>query len=31
MSTTNTNGLLTGKPKFKTGSRQLTFAIKYYF
>lgn len=31
LSTTNTNGLLTGKPKFKTGSRQLTFALKYYF
>ena len=27
----NTNGLLTGSPKFKTGSRQLTFALKYYF
>ena len=31
LSTTNTNGLLTGAPKFKTGSRQLTFALKYYF
>jgi hypothetical protein len=31
LSNTNTNGLLTGKPKFKTGSRQLTFALKYYF
>ncbi len=31
MSTTNTNALTTGKPKFKTGSRSLTFALKYYF
>jgi hypothetical protein len=31
LSTTNTNGLTTGKPAFKTGSRTLTFALKYYF
>jgi Carboxypeptidase regulatory-like domain/TonB-dependent Receptor Plug Domain len=30
-SQTNTNTSLTGKPSFKTGSRQLLFAIKYYF
>jgi hypothetical protein len=28
---TNTNGLTTGKPAFKTGQRTLTFALKYYF
>jgi Carboxypeptidase regulatory-like domain len=28
---TNTNGLTTGKPHFKNGSRTLTFALKYYF
>jgi Carboxypeptidase regulatory-like domain/TonB-dependent Receptor Plug Domain len=31
ISQTNTNGSTTGKPAFKTGSRFLTFAIKYYF
>ncbi len=31
ISPTNTNTNLTGKPKFKTGSRTLTFALKYYF
>jgi len=31
LSQTNTNTSLTGKPAFKTGSRQLLFAIKYYF
>jgi Carboxypeptidase regulatory-like domain/TonB-dependent Receptor Plug Domain len=31
LSTFNTNGLTTGKPKFKNGSRTLTFAVKYYF
>jgi hypothetical protein len=31
LSSTNTNTALTGKPAFKTGSRQLLFAIKYYF
>jgi hypothetical protein len=30
-SMTNTNTSLTGKPQFKTGSRQLLFAVKYYF
>jgi hypothetical protein len=30
-SQTNTNTSLTGKPAFKTGSRQLLFAVKYYF
>jgi hypothetical protein len=30
-SQTNTNTQLTGKPAFKTGSRQLLFAFKYYF
>ena len=30
-SLTNTNVALTGKPAFKTGSRQLLFAIKYFF
>jgi hypothetical protein len=27
----NTNATTTGKPAFKTGSRQLLFAVKYYF
>ncbi len=31
LSQTNTNQLVTGKPAFKTGSRQLLFAVKYYF
>jgi hypothetical protein len=31
ISQTNTNTSLTGKPGFKTGSRQLLFAVKYYF
>jgi len=31
LSQTNTNTSLTGKPAFKTGSRQLLFAFKYYF
>jgi hypothetical protein len=31
MSSTNTNGLTTGKPAFKNGNRTLTFALKYYF
>jgi hypothetical protein len=31
LSLTNTNQSLTDKPKFKTGSSQLTFALKYYF
>jgi hypothetical protein len=31
ISPTNSNGLTTGKPKFKNGSRTLTFALKYYF
>jgi hypothetical protein len=31
ISQTNTNTNLTGKPAFKTGSRQLLFAVKYYF
>jgi hypothetical protein len=31
LSQTNTNTSLTGKPAFKTGSRQLLFAVKYYF
>ncbi len=31
LSQTNTNSSLTGKPAFKTGSRQLLFAVKYYF
>jgi hypothetical protein len=31
ISQTNTNTSLTGKPAFKTGSRQVLFAVKYYF
>jgi hypothetical protein len=31
LSQTNTNALTTGKPGFKTGSRSLLFALKYYF
>jgi hypothetical protein len=31
ISPTNTNANTTGIPKFKTGSRTLTFAVKYYF
>jgi hypothetical protein len=31
ISPTNTNTNLTGKPKFKTGNRQMTFTVKYYF
>ena len=31
ISQTNTNTSVTGKPAFKTGSRQLLFAVKYYF
>ena len=31
ISPTNTNTGLTGKPAFKNGSRQVTFALKYYF
>jgi len=31
LSTTNTNGLTTGKPANKIGQRTLTFALKYYF
>ena len=31
ISQTNTNPQLTGKPAFKTGSRQVLFAVKYYF
>ena len=31
ISPTNTNTNTTGKPAFKTGSRQITFAFKYYF
>lgn len=31
LSQTNTNPQLTGKPAFKTGSRQVLFAVKYYF
>jgi len=31
ISPTNTNTNTTGIPKFKTGSRYLTFAVKYYF
>lgn len=31
ISQTNTNTNTTGTPKFKTGSRQITFAVKYYF
>jgi len=31
ISQTNTNVNTTGIPKFKTGSRTLTFAVKYYF
>jgi Carboxypeptidase regulatory-like domain/TonB-dependent Receptor Plug Domain len=31
ISQTNTNATTTGAPKFKTGSRFLTFAVKYYF
>jgi hypothetical protein len=27
----NTNTTTTGKPGFKTGSRIMTFALKYYF
>src|SRR3984885_6279158 len=31
LSQTNTNTTTTGKPGFKTGSRSLLFALKYYF
>ncbi len=31
ISPTNTNATTTGIPAFKTGSRTLTFAVKYYF
>jgi Carboxypeptidase regulatory-like domain len=31
ISPTNTNTSTTGKPAFKTGSRSLLFALKYYF
>jgi hypothetical protein len=31
LSTVNTNPTTTGKPAFKTGSRSLLFALKYYF
>jgi hypothetical protein len=31
ISPTNTNTTTTGKPGFKTGSRIMTFALKYYF
>ncbi len=31
LSQTNTNGVTTGKPAFKTGNRSLLFAVKYYF
>jgi hypothetical protein len=31
LSQTNTNSTTTGKPAFKTGSRSLLFALKYYF
>ena len=31
LSPTNVNTTTTGKPAFKTGSRTLTFALKYYF
>jgi len=31
ISPTNTNANVTGKPKFKTGNRQMTFTMKYYF
>jgi hypothetical protein len=31
ISPTNTNNATTGKPAFKTGSRQITFAFKYFF
>jgi hypothetical protein len=31
ISPTNTNTATNGKPAFKTGSRQVTFALKYYF
>ncbi len=31
LSQTNTNPLTTGRPGFKTGSRSLLFALKYYF
>jgi hypothetical protein len=31
LSQTNTNATTTGKPAFKTGSRSLLFALKYYF
>jgi hypothetical protein len=31
LSQTNTNATTTGKPAFKIGSRQVTFALKYYF
>jgi hypothetical protein len=27
----NQNPLLTGKPQFTTGNRQMTFSAKYYF
>jgi hypothetical protein len=31
LSQVNTNTTTTGKPAFKTGSRSLLFALKYYF
>ncbi|HEV7220364.1 MAG: carboxypeptidase regulatory-like domain-containing protein [Terriglobales bacterium] len=31
LSQTNTNATTTGKPRFKIGSRQVTFAFKYFF
>jgi hypothetical protein len=31
ISPTNTNTLTTGVPAFKTGSRFVTLALKYYF
>ena len=31
LGTSNTNTGTTGKPKFKTGSRFLTFSVKYFF
>jgi hypothetical protein len=31
LSQTNTNTLTTGKPEFKTGSRFVTMAAKFYF
>jgi hypothetical protein len=31
LSRTNTNPLTTGKPEFKTGSRFVTLAAKFYF